>query len=130
MVKAPTFFDIVGRIPAADLGRAAKALGLTPTALLRRVESLESALGVKLVDTATRALKPGEAGRLMIDHASRIFSQARDLTREEFLRHAWAWKEKHHKHIVAQLKKLGCSLDWTRPRAAVASYQQSQNPWC
>jgi len=82
MVKAPTFFDIVGRIPAADLGRAAKALGLTPTALLRRVESLESALGVKLVDTATRALKPGEAGRLMIDHASRIFSQARDLTRD------------------------------------------------
>ncbi|MBP2680561.1 MAG: valyl-tRNA synthetase [Candidatus Krumholzibacteriota bacterium] len=38
----------------------------------------------------------------------------KDLTREEFLRHAWAWKEKHHKHIVAQLKKLGCSLDWTR----------------
>jgi len=36
------------------------------------VESIESALGVKLVDTATRALKPGEAGRLMIDHASRI----------------------------------------------------------
>ena len=38
----------------------------------------------------------------------------KDLTREEFLRHAWAWKEKHHKHIVAQLRNLGCSLDWTR----------------
>jgi valyl-tRNA synthetase len=38
----------------------------------------------------------------------------RDLTREEFLEHTWAWKEKHHKHIVAQLKNLGCSLDWTR----------------
>jgi valyl-tRNA synthetase len=38
----------------------------------------------------------------------------KDLTREEFLRHAWVWKEKHHKHIVSQLKKLGCSLDWTR----------------
>jgi valyl-tRNA synthetase len=38
----------------------------------------------------------------------------KDLTREEFLGHAWAWKEKHHKHIVSQLKKLGCSLDWTR----------------
>jgi DNA-binding transcriptional LysR family regulator len=35
-----------------------------------------------LVDTAAKALKPGEAGRLMIDHASRIFSQARDLTRD------------------------------------------------
>jgi DNA-binding transcriptional LysR family regulator len=82
MVKTPTFFDIVGRIPASDLTRAAKALGLTPTAFLKRVESIESALGVKLVDTATKALKPGEAGRLMIDHASRIFSQARDLTRD------------------------------------------------
>ena len=38
----------------------------------------------------------------------------RDLSREQFLEHAWAWKEKHHKHIVAQLKNLGCSLDWTR----------------
>jgi valyl-tRNA synthetase len=38
----------------------------------------------------------------------------KELTREEFLAHAWAWKEKHHKHIVSQLKKLGCSLDWTR----------------
>ena len=82
MVKTPSFFDIVGRIPASDLSRAAKALGLTPTAFLKRVESIESALGVKLVDTATKALKPGEAGRLMIDHASRIFSQARDLTRD------------------------------------------------
>jgi DNA-binding transcriptional LysR family regulator len=34
------------------------------------------------MDTAAKALKPGEAGRLMIDHASRIFSQARDLTRD------------------------------------------------
>ncbi len=37
-----------------------------------------------------------------------------DLTREEFLKSAWEWKERHHKHIVSQLKNLGCSLDWTR----------------
>ncbi|MDH3217575.1 MAG: valine--tRNA ligase, partial [Candidatus Krumholzibacteria bacterium] len=37
-----------------------------------------------------------------------------EITREEFLQHAWKWKEKHHKHIVNQLKNLGCSLDWTR----------------
>jgi DNA-binding transcriptional LysR family regulator len=43
---------------------------------------VESALGFKLVNSAARALKPGEAGRLVIDHASRIFSQARDLTRD------------------------------------------------
>jgi valyl-tRNA synthetase len=27
-----------------------------------------------------------------------------DLTREQFLEHAWEWKEKHHRHIVEQLK--------------------------
>jgi valyl-tRNA synthetase len=37
-----------------------------------------------------------------------------DMTRDEFLKAAWAWKEKHHKQIVTQLKNLGCSLDWTR----------------
>jgi DNA-binding transcriptional LysR family regulator len=49
---------------------------------MKRIEKFESALGFRLVDTASKALKPGEAGRLMIDHASRIFSQARDLTRD------------------------------------------------
>jgi DNA-binding transcriptional LysR family regulator len=81
-VKTPSLLDIVGRIPASDFSRAANALGLTPQALLKRIASFESALGIKLVDTATKALKPGEAGRLVIDHASRIFSQARDLTRD------------------------------------------------
>jgi len=82
MVKTPSLLDIVKRIPSNDLTRAAKALGLTPAAFMKRVESFESALGFKLVDTATKALRPGEAGRLVIDHASRIFSQARDLTRD------------------------------------------------
>ncbi|MDR2936534.1 MAG: valine--tRNA ligase [Rikenellaceae bacterium] len=37
-----------------------------------------------------------------------------DLTREEFLRHAWEWKEKHGGIILEQLKKLGASCDWDR----------------
>jgi DNA-binding transcriptional LysR family regulator len=82
MVKTPSVLDIVRLLPSRDLSRAAKALGLTPDSLLKRVGSFESALGTKLVDTATKALKPGEAGRLVIDHASRIFSQARDFTRD------------------------------------------------
>ena len=81
-MKTPSLLDIVGRVPASDLSRAAQALGLTPAAFLKRISSFESALGIKLVDTATKALRPGEAGRLVIDHASRIFSQARDLTRD------------------------------------------------
>ncbi len=38
----------------------------------------------------------------------------RDLTRDEFLRHAWEWTEKHGGIILEQLKKLGASCDWER----------------
>jgi len=37
-----------------------------------------------------------------------------DLTREEFLKHAFEWKDKHGGIILEQLKKLGCSCDWSR----------------
>ena len=37
-----------------------------------------------------------------------------DLTREQFLKHAWEWKEKHGGIILEQLKKLGASCDWDR----------------
>lgn len=37
-----------------------------------------------------------------------------DLTREEFLKHAWEWKEQHGGIILEQLKKLGASCDWDR----------------
>ncbi|MDR2563604.1 MAG: valine--tRNA ligase [Prevotellaceae bacterium] len=38
------------------------------------------------------------------------------LTRDEFLKHAWEWKEKHGGIILEQLKKLGASCDWSRTR--------------
>ena len=38
------------------------------------------------------------------------------LTREEFLKHAWEWKEKHGGIILEQLKKLGASCDWDRTK--------------
>ena len=82
MAKTPSLLDLIGLLPSRDIARAAKAVGLTPDTLIKRVASLESVIGTKLVDTAAKALKPGEAGRLVIDHASRIFSQARDFTRD------------------------------------------------
>ncbi len=39
-----------------------------------------------------------------------------DLGREKFLERVWQWKEKHGGIIINQLKKLGCSCDWTRER--------------
>ncbi len=38
------------------------------------------------------------------------------LGREEFLKRAWAWKEKYGTRIIEQLKLLGCACDWTRTR--------------
>ena len=61
-----------------------------------------------------------------IDHAS-IATEAKvvamlrekgirkvDLTRDEFLKHAWEWKEQYGGTILRQLKKLGSSCDWSR----------------
>ena len=39
-----------------------------------------------------------------------------DLGREEFLKHAWAWKEEYGGKFINQLKKLGASADWDRER--------------
>ncbi len=39
-----------------------------------------------------------------------------DLSREDFLAHAWTWKEKYGGIILEQLKKLGASCDWERTR--------------
>ncbi len=40
----------------------------------------------------------------------------KDLTREDFLKYAWEWKEKYGGIILEQLKKLGASCDWDRTR--------------
>ena len=40
----------------------------------------------------------------------------KDLSREEFLGHAWEWTDKHGGLILEQLKKLGCSCDWERTK--------------
>ena len=40
----------------------------------------------------------------------------RDLGREEFLKRVWDWKDHHGGIIIQQLKRLGCSCDWSRER--------------
>ncbi len=40
----------------------------------------------------------------------------KNISREEFIQHAWKWKEKHGGIILEQLKKLGASCDWDRTR--------------
>ncbi len=38
----------------------------------------------------------------------------REAGRDEFLRRAWEWKEHTHGRITTQIRRLGCSLDWSR----------------
>ncbi|HEV7736780.1 MAG TPA: valine--tRNA ligase, partial [Chlamydiales bacterium] len=40
----------------------------------------------------------------------------KDFDREEFLQHVWDWKDRSQAHIIHQIKKLGCSCDWSRFR--------------
>lgn len=44
-----------------------------------------------------------------------------DLTREEFLKHAWEWTDEHGGIILEQLKKLGASCDWERTKFTMDS---------
>ncbi len=45
-----------------------------------------------------------------------VIRHRNDLGREKFLEKIWEWKEMHGGIIIQQLKKLGCSCDWTRQR--------------
>ncbi len=38
----------------------------------------------------------------------------KDFQREEFLKHAWSWKEESEEKILGQIRRLGCSCDWSR----------------
>jgi valyl-tRNA synthetase len=60
----------------------------------------------------------GIATQVMVEkHLKKEEKKTRhDVGREEFLKRVWAWKEKHGGIIIQQLKKLGCSCDWTRER--------------
>lgn len=40
----------------------------------------------------------------------------KDFSRDEFLQQVWKWKEENENRIIGQLKKMGCSCDWSRLR--------------
>ena len=82
MAKSPSLLDLLAMLPAGDIARTARAIGLSPELLRKRLNAIESTLGVDLLGSATRALKPAETGKLVLEHAGRILSQARDFTRD------------------------------------------------
>ena len=59
----------------------------------------------------------GIATQTVVERQLRKEGKSRhDLGRSEFVRRVWEWKERHGGIIIEQLKKLGCSCDWSRER--------------
>src|SRR5574344_1108015 len=78
--------------------------------LVRRARMIgKNALWVPGTDHASIATEAKVVNKL----AAQGIKKA-DLSREEFLKHAWEWKEEHGDIILKQLRKLGCSCDWER----------------
>ncbi|MEG1765224.1 MAG: valine--tRNA ligase [Muribaculaceae bacterium] len=69
----------------------------------------KNALWVPGTDHATIATEAKVVGKLANEGIKKT-----DLTRDEFLSHAWEWTHKHGGIILEQLKKLGASCDWSR----------------
>lgn len=78
--------------------------------LVRRARMMgKNACWVPGTDHASIATEAKVVNRLAGQGIKKI-----DLTRDEFLRHAWEWKEEHGGIILKQLRKLGASCDWDR----------------
>jgi len=59
----------------------------------------------------------GIATQMVVDRRLQSEGLSREtLGREEFVRRVWQWKEEYGGAIIGQLKRLGCSCDWTRER--------------
>ncbi|MDD3860492.1 MAG: valine--tRNA ligase, partial [Bacteroidales bacterium] len=78
--------------------------------LVRRARMLgKNAVWVPGTDHASIATEAKVVAKLKAEGIDKS-----SLSREEFLKHAWEWKEKHGGIILEQLKKLGASCDWNR----------------
>ena len=69
----------------------------------------KNALWVPGTDHASIATEAKVVGKLAQQGIKKT-----DLTREEFLKHAWDWTHEHGNKILLQLRKLGASCDWSR----------------
>lgn len=80
--------------------------------LIRRARLLgKNACWVPGMDHASIATEAKVVAKLRADGI-----QKADLSREDFLKHAWAWTNQYGGAILQQLKKLGCSCDWNRTK--------------
>ncbi len=96
--------------------------------MVRRARMLgKNTLWVPGTDHASIATEAKVVAKLKEDGIDK-----KKISREEFLRHAWEWKEKHGGIILEQLKKLGASCDWSRTRFTMdeALYESVIHVFC
>ncbi|RDY58126.1 valine--tRNA ligase [Flagellimonas nanhaiensis] len=80
--------------------------------LIRRARLLgKNACWVPGMDHASIATEAKVVAKLQEEGINKA-----DLTREDFLKHAWEWTNEYGGVILQQLKKLGCSCDWDRTK--------------
>lgn len=80
--------------------------------LVRRARMLgKNACWLPGTDHASIATEAKVVGKLKAEGIKKT-----DISREEFLKHAWEWTHKHGGIILEQLKKLGASCDWDRTK--------------
>jgi valyl-tRNA synthetase len=116
--------------PGFDPGRKPYVISIPPPNITGELH-LGSALFVSVEDLMIRYHRmkgiptlwvPGSdhasiATHLQIEKMLRKEGTSREqIGREEFLRRAWAWKEKYGGIITSQIRRLGASCDWTRER--------------
>ena len=80
--------------------------------LIRRARLMgKNACWVPGMDHASIATEAKVVAKLKSDGVNKA-----DLSRDEFLKHAWDWTDEYGGVILEQLKKLGCSCDWDRTK--------------
>jgi len=114
--------------PRPDSGRETFVITLPPPNVTG-ILTVGHCLGNSIQDMLIRWMRMRGRETLWVpgtDHASISTEQVvtaqlrkegldkRELGREAFLERAWQWKEQTHGRITQQLRRLGCSLDWSR----------------
>ena len=83
--------------------------------LVRRARMTgKNACWVPGTDHASIATEAKVVNKKVVNKLAQEGIKKTDLTRDEFLKHAWAWTDEHGGIILKQLRKLGASCDWDR----------------
>ena len=112
--KKPNFSIVIPPPNVTGQLHMGHALDETLQDILVRTKRMQgySTLWVPGTDHAGIATQIKVEERLRVDEGLSRY----DLGREKFLERVWAWKDSYEAHITGQLKKLGASCDWSRPR--------------